>query len=59
MRDMVLSALEERFGPVDMEISERINAVESKEVLNMLLRNAVKVKNAGEFGDILGRMGIP
>ena len=57
-RDMVLSVLEERFGPVDMEISDKIKAVESREILEILFRNAVKVKDTEEFGNILGRVDI-
>ena len=55
---MVLSVLEERFGPVDMEISDKIKAVESREILEILFRNAVKVKDTEEFGNILGRVDI-
>ncbi len=48
-RELVLEALEERFGVVPEDIRQRVNAIEDRAVLKGLLRLAIRAGSLDEF----------
>ena len=54
-REMVLEALEERFGVVVPGLADRIQRIEDRGVLRRLLRLAVRAENLEEFETHAGR----
>ena len=48
-RELVLEALEERFGVVPEDIRQRVNAIEDRSVLKSLLRLAIRAGSIDEF----------
>ncbi|WP_297055462.1 hypothetical protein [Thermosulfurimonas sp.] len=55
-REMVLEALEERFGLLPRSIISRIKSIEEREILRTLLRLAIRVKDLEEFKSHLDRL---
>jgi len=52
--EMVLEALEERFGKVPEDVRKAIVAIENKDELKKLFKQAMRVSNLGEFQLSLG-----
>ncbi len=55
-REMVLEALEERFGLLPRAIISKIKEIEEREILRALLRLAIRVENLEEFSSHLERL---
>ncbi len=55
-REMVLEALEERFGLLPRSIISRIKGIEEREILRTLHRLAIRVKDLEEFKSHLDRL---
>jgi len=52
-REMVLEALDERFGEVSFDISNAVNQIEEREMLKSLLCCAIKCMSLEEFEQAL------
>ena len=53
-REMVLEALEERFGVIVPDLVERIRGIKDREALRKLLRFAVRAGSLEEFKEHVG-----
>ena len=53
-REMVLEALEERFGVIVPDLAERIRGIKDREALRKLLRLAVRAGSWEEFEEHAG-----
>ena len=54
-REMVIEALEERFGIVSGEIMERVHSIERREVMKELLRHAIRSERVEDFKEMLAK----
>ena len=52
-REMILEALDERFGEVPSLISETVNQIEERNMLRTLLRQAIRCASLKEFEQAL------
>ncbi len=52
--EMVLEALEERFGEVPEDVRKAVVAMENKDELKKLFRQAMRASSLGEFQIVLG-----
>ncbi|MDI6794696.1 MAG: hypothetical protein QME81_17825 [bacterium] len=52
-REMILEALDERFGEIPFFVSEAVNRIEDRDVLKSLLRCAVRSASLEEFREAL------
>lgn len=55
-REMVIAALEERFGLVPMEIRDRINALTHREILRNLFKQALRCADLDNFKEMLSKV---
>ena len=55
-REMVLEALEERFGLLSASIISKVKSIQERAILRNLLRIVIKVEDLGEFKEILKRI---
>jgi len=56
-REMVLEALEERFGDVPGDVEEKVKGIEEREILKQLLRHAIRCDSLEEFRERLKERG--
>ena len=56
-REMVLEALEERFGDVPGDVEEKVKGIEEREILKQLLRHAIRCDSLEEFRERLNERG--
>ena len=52
-REMILGALNERFGEVSFDISNAVNKIEDRDTLRALLRYAIRTMSLEEFKQAL------
>ncbi len=55
-REMVIEALEEKFGVISAKLIARIRAISEREILRSLLRTAIKVQSLEEFKKVLEKV---
>ena len=53
-RELVIDALEEKFGEMPEGVPGRLQEIQSREVLRGLLRQAIRASNLKEFKKSLG-----
>ncbi len=52
-REMILEALDERFGEVPNEVSNAVNQIENRDTLKFLHRNAIRCASMKDFKQAL------
>jgi len=52
-REMVMEALQERFGVVDVSLLEKIESINNRQVLKGLLKMAIRARDLAEFAEKL------
>jgi predicted transposase YdaD len=52
-QEMVMEALDERFGQVPKRLSDQLRQIQQRDVLKMLLRQAVRCQNLSQFKKVL------
>ena len=55
-REVVLDALEERFGIVSSSMLSKIKGIQQREILRALFRTALRAKDLEEFNEVLKRV---
>ena len=55
-REMVIEALEEKFGVISAKLIARIRGISEREILRSLLRTAIKAQSLEEFKKVLEKV---
>ena len=55
-QEMMIEALEERFGHVDSKVKDQIKGITSRDVLKKLFRQALRIRELEEFKEAINQV---